>query len=144
MKKHIAVYSRRHSCGIRTVCVEAGILGCGVLNCLEETWEEREGTERGGGGRREEGHSTLWGFFFFLKGILSPWRHLQHWLTQGRGRVNVSEWLPERRAFSSQVFVLRELPSDGNRRLQGWGRHTYPRLYWVRRAVYDSQWNKSP
>lgn len=46
---------------------------------------ERVQREEEGG---EEGHCRLQGF---LKGILSPSRHLQHRLTKGRGRVNVSE-----------------------------------------------------
>lgn len=50
IKQCIVVYSRQHSCGIHTVCVEVGMLGCGVLNCLEETWEERGYRER-----KEEG-----------------------------------------------------------------------------------------
>lgn len=53
--------SQRHNCGVPTVfaptvCVDVlAFLGCGVFNCLEETWEEGEGIERRGrrGGRAQ-------------------------------------------------------------------------------------------
>lgn len=73
------VSTKTHSCGVHSVCAHAGhaevglcvgILGCGALDCLEETWEERGCREK----RKEEGHDRLWGF---LKGILLSWRHLQ-------------------------------------------------------------------
>lgn len=62
IKKNTDVYSRAHSCGVRTVCgpgvgvevgLSFGILGCGVLNCLEETWEERGYREK----RKEGGRA---------------------------------------------------------------------------------------
>lgn len=55
------VSKKTHSCGVHSVCAHAGhaevglcvgILGCGALDCLEETWEERLQREKEGGRAR--------------------------------------------------------------------------------------------
>lgn len=50
-----------------TLSVEVGsvgIPGCGVLNCLEETWEERWYRKRKEGGRAQYGAGTFEKKFF--------------------------------------------------------------------------------
>lgn len=139
-----SVYSIGHSCGVRTVsapsvCTEVFSrvwfveLSGGNVGGEEDT--ERGG--RGGGG----GHSMVRGF---LKGILSLSRHLHHRLTKGRVRVNVSAWLPEWCVFSSQVFVVHELPGQQEPQITGMELTRLPEVRLSQASVYDSWWSESP
>lgn len=80
----------------------------------------------------------------FLKGILSPWRHLHYWSTKGRAVWMSQNVYLSASVFFSQVFVCLGCQGDRNPRLQGSCWHAYQRLDWVRSAVYDSYWSQSP
>lgn len=113
-----------------------GILGCGVSNCLEETWEERGYREkRKEGGRAQYGVGIFWKEFFLPRVTFGVGGRAV-WICQ-------SDYLSGMSSAHKYLFRV-SFQGDVNHRLQGCGATPIRGQTLSQTAVYDSCWYESP